>query len=32
VTHYRRYLELEPDAKDAAEVREIIEAWEKRSP
>lgn len=30
VAHYRRYLELEPDAKDAAEVRKIIRSYEKR--
>ena len=29
VHHYRRYLDLDPEAKDAEEVREIIRKWEK---
>jgi tetratricopeptide (TPR) repeat protein len=28
VKHYRRYLELAPDAKDAEEVQKIIKRWE----
>ncbi|MCA9553219.1 MAG: hypothetical protein KC933_24495 [Myxococcales bacterium] len=28
VKHYRRYLELSPDAKDADEVKKIIRRWE----
>ncbi len=31
VKHYRRYLDLEPKAKDAAEVRKIIKAYERAS-
>lgn len=27
VKHYRRYLELDPEAKDADEVRKILRAW-----
>ena len=29
VKHYRRYLALKPDARDAADVRSIIDEWEK---